>query len=264
MEFAAAWHQQRKHQPLPAMLYRPSITIPQPCHEKWAQMTPAAQGRHCAACDKVVMDFTRLTDAEVIHWLQRPKSGRTCGRFATQQLNRPLLVLAAPAPRWQKWVAATVAVVGLQAAMPPTAQAQSTVPVEQRVITMGIVAVPRRVEPLALNLPPTVVRGVVTDETTGEGLPGVTVLLKNTSTGTSTNSDGTFELEISVPVAGQVLVFSSIGYISEERNVGDAQHQEVLINLSLDTQVLGELVVVRKPWPWHPRAVWYKVRNAFR
>ena len=231
------------------MPHRPTITVPQPCHENWAQMAPAAQGRHCAACDKVVVDFTRMTDAEVVRWLQRPQPGRTCGRFATKQLNRPLLVPALPAPRWQKWVATTAAVVGLQAGAAPEAQAQRPIPTEQRIITMGMVAVPRRVEPLTLNLPPIVVRGVVTDRSTGEGLPGVTVLLKNTTTGTSTNSDGTFELEISAPAAGQVLVFSSIGYVSEERSLSDIQLQEVLIDISLDTQTLGGLMESASPGP---------------
>lgn len=231
-------------------------------------MTPAAQGRHCAACDKVVVDFTHMTDTEVVIWLQRQQTGRTCGRFATQQLNRPLLMPTVPPLRWQKWVAATAAVVGLQAAMPTTAQAQRTVPTEQRMITLGMVAVPRQVEPLTLNLPPRVVRGVVTDKATGEALPGVTVLLKNTSIGTSTNRDGTFELEILPPATGQVLVFSSIGFVREERTINDTQHQEVFINLSLDMETLGGLMVIdyttRKPWPWHPRALWWRLTRPFR
>ncbi|MBC6608354.1 hypothetical protein H8B13_16125 [Hymenobacter sp. BT188] len=82
------------------MAYRSTISIPKPCHENWDQMTTAAQGRHCAACDKVVVDFTRMTDTEVVLWLQQEQSGRTCGRFATLQLNRPLLTPTAPLSRW--------------------------------------------------------------------------------------------------------------------------------------------------------------------
>ena len=43
-----------------------TLTIPEPCHESWATMTPAAQGRHCAACAKTVVDFSRMTDAQVV------------------------------------------------------------------------------------------------------------------------------------------------------------------------------------------------------
>ncbi|GAB2459657.1 hypothetical protein GCM10011375_09610 [Hymenobacter qilianensis] len=250
------------------MPHRPTITIPQPCHESWAQMTPAAQGRHCAACDKEVVDFSGMTDAEVIGWFQREESGRTCGRFATQQLNRPLLVVAVRASRWPTWLAATAAVAGLQAGAAVETQAQRITPTEQHIITMGMVAVPRRVEPLALNLPPTVVRGSVTDNNSGEGLPGVTVLLKNTSIGTSTNSDGTFELEISTLAAGQALVFSSIGYVSKEITLDDTPQRQRAIKISLDTDTKGRFIIAdytsRKPWPWHPRAIWHRVRNAFR
>ncbi|UOQ79153.1 carboxypeptidase-like regulatory domain-containing protein [Hymenobacter sp. 5516J-16] len=53
--------------------------------------------------------------------------------------------------------------------------------------------------------------GRVTDRSTGEGLPGVTVLVKGTTNGVSTNSDGTYTL--TVPANGGTLVFSSVGYV---------------------------------------------------
>ncbi|NVO84912.1 hypothetical protein [Hymenobacter terrestris] len=43
-----------------------TISVPQPCSENWAAMTPAAQGRHCAACAKTVVDFSCMTDAQVV------------------------------------------------------------------------------------------------------------------------------------------------------------------------------------------------------
>ena len=36
------------------------FTIPEPCHESWGDMTPAERGRHCAVCDKVVVDLTSM------------------------------------------------------------------------------------------------------------------------------------------------------------------------------------------------------------
>ncbi|WP_210521780.1 SusC/RagA family TonB-linked outer membrane protein [Hymenobacter terricola] len=74
----------------------------------------------------------------------------------------------------------------------------------------------------------------------GEGLPGVTVLVKGTSTGTSTGADGSFSL--SVP-ENSVLVFSSVGFVRQEVPVTGA-NASLAIRLVDDTQALKEVVVV--------------------
>ncbi|ALD20286.1 SusC/RagA family TonB-linked outer membrane protein [Hymenobacter sp. DG25A] len=83
------------------------------------------------------------------------------------------------------------------------------------------------------------ISGRVTDRTSGEGLPGVTVLAKGTTAGASTNADGTYSL--SVPASATVLTFSSIGYVSIERPIGSAS--TIDISLAPDTKQLGEVVV---------------------
>ncbi|WP_245318693.1 SusC/RagA family TonB-linked outer membrane protein [Hymenobacter elongatus] len=83
------------------------------------------------------------------------------------------------------------------------------------------------------------VSGRVTDRQTGEGLPGVTVLLKGTTNGVSTNSDGTFSL--TAPAEGGTLVFSSVGYVSSERPIGT--ENQINIGLANDSKQLSEVVV---------------------
>ncbi len=83
------------------------------------------------------------------------------------------------------------------------------------------------------------VSGRVTDQKTGEGLPGVTVLVKGTTNGTSTNADGSFTL--TVPQAGATLVFSSIGMNSVEQPVGSETTFKVA--MSANTRELSEVVV---------------------
>jgi TonB-linked SusC/RagA family outer membrane protein len=83
------------------------------------------------------------------------------------------------------------------------------------------------------------VSGRVTDAK-GEGLPGVTVLVKGTSIGTSTGADGSFSL--SVP-ENSTLVFSSIGYKNQEIAVTGAI-STIAVRLSDDAQSLNEVVVV--------------------
>ena len=83
------------------------------------------------------------------------------------------------------------------------------------------------------------ISGRITDRTSGEGLPGVTVLLKGTSNGVSTNSDGTFTL--TVPATGGTLVFSSIGFASVERPIGT--DNQINVALANDSKQLSEVVV---------------------
>ncbi len=84
------------------------------------------------------------------------------------------------------------------------------------------------------------VSGKVTDDEKKEGLPGVNVILKGTTKGVTTNTDGSFS--ISVPDGKAVLVFSFIGYEPQEVTVGN----QTFINISLksDLKVLSEVVVV--------------------
>lgn len=84
------------------------------------------------------------------------------------------------------------------------------------------------------------VSGTVTGEDGGEGLPGVTVLLQGTSTGTVTDINGTYRL--SVPEDGATLVFSFVGYLSQEVPVNG--RQKIDVTMKTDVQSLEEVVVV--------------------
>ena len=82
------------------------------------------------------------------------------------------------------------------------------------------------------------ISGVVIDNE-GLTMPGVTVSVKGTSTGTITDMDGKYSLNSQ---KGAVLVFSFIGYITKEVKVGD----EYTINITLAPSTIGldEVVVV--------------------
>ena len=83
------------------------------------------------------------------------------------------------------------------------------------------------------------VSGTVTDSSTGEPVPYASVHVEGTMTGTNTDGEGQYSLE--VPRDG-ILVFSSIGYTTiripvESRTLID-------ISLSPDTEYLDETIVV--------------------
>ena len=89
-----------------------------------------------------------------------------------------------------------------------------------------------------------VIKGTVKDET-GQALPGVSVVIKNTSQGTTTDPNGAYQLTI--PDArndgpGTTLVFSFVGYLSQEVPIGN--QSEINTTLQVDTKQLNEVVVV--------------------
>ena len=84
------------------------------------------------------------------------------------------------------------------------------------------------------------ITGRVTDETTGEGMPGVTIQLKGTATGASADVNGGYS--INVPVSGGTLVFSFVGYINQEVVIGN--QSTINVRLAVDAKQLSEVVVV--------------------
>ena len=91
----------------------------------------------------------------------------------------------------------------------------------------------------ATNPQDRVITGTVTDES-GVPLPGATVVVKGTSSGTTTDFDGNYS--ITVPDGGATIAFSYIGYLTQEV-LADGQ-SEINVSLVPDNTILDEVVVV--------------------
>ncbi|MPQ47326.1 SusC/RagA family TonB-linked outer membrane protein [Marinifilum sp. N1E240] len=83
------------------------------------------------------------------------------------------------------------------------------------------------------------ISGTVTGSDDGIAMPGVSVVIKGTTTGTSTNIDGKYSIDAKPT---DYLVFSFVGMVTQEILVGE----QTVINISLDTESIGmdEVVVV--------------------
>ncbi len=84
-----------------------------------------------------------------------------------------------------------------------------------------------------------VISGKVTSKEDGTPLPGVTVAIKGTSLGTSTDVEGTFKLN--VPADAKFLVFSFIGMTTKEEEIGSRSTIDVALSGADET--LNEVVV---------------------
>lgn len=83
------------------------------------------------------------------------------------------------------------------------------------------------------------VQGVVTSAVDDTPLPGVTVVIKGTQTGTLTDIDGRYQINAQ---QGQVLTFSFVGFVSQEIQVG--AQSEINVRLNEDVTTLNEVVAI--------------------
>ncbi len=101
------------------------------------------------------------------------------------------------------------------------------------------------------------VSGRVTSDSDGSGIPGVNVILKGTTTGTTSDLDGNYR--VSVPEEGGTLVFSFIGLARQEVEIGSRSVVDVA--MSEDVETLGEVIVTAQGISREKQALGYSVAN---
>lgn len=69
------------------------FSIPEPCNVPWDGMSPVdSERRHCSSCDKVITDFSKMSDDELMLYFKHSK-GNVCGLFGKHQLDRRIKLL---------------------------------------------------------------------------------------------------------------------------------------------------------------------------
>jgi len=116
------------------------ISIPKPCHEDWQKMETSERGAFCRSCRKEVVDFTRMTDEQVISYLSTATG--VCGRLREDQVSRRLR-LYRPAEgflRWRMFALGLLPLLAMSCNMPKgEVQASQTENTRQENRTLGAV-----------------------------------------------------------------------------------------------------------------------------
>lgn len=156
-------------------------------------MLPDGKGRFCNHCQHTIVDFSRMSDAQVVQILSQ-KDAPKCGRWRNSQLNR---VLEAPNLHRNRFLPrfAVGAMLALAAA-PHAILAQS--PPTQVVRTLEnqkqLPSNPEPTPPATDDL--AIFSGKVIWKDTGEEVPFATVRVKDRQVGTVSDEEGNFKLEI--------------------------------------------------------------------
>ena len=104
-----------------------------------------------------------------------------------------------------------------------------------KVLENNLIVVTPKNDPLQ-----SMITGRVTDAATGQGMPGVSIVVKGTSFGVNTDLNGYYAVNSTAPEA--ILTFSFIGYVTQEIAVGG--RTKIDVSLVVDLTALEEVVVV--------------------
>jgi hypothetical protein len=178
------------------------LNIPEPCTAAWNDMLPEDSGRFCLSCQKKVIDFSLMSDGELLRTLAKA-GDNCCGRLHTSQVER----LISPAAQAAKpFLPAALLATLVTVMTPENSKAQKSV------------AMTELTEAVPLVRGPKVIEGRIVSSATGKGLPGVTVRMQGGVSGAISDSTGYFMLN--VPQSGgrkrHVFNLSAIGYETKE------------------------------------------------
>lgn len=233
------------------MTHIKSITIEKPCDQSWQQMIEQSNGRYCGHCSKTVVDFTRMTDEDIIAYLSI--RNHVCGRFDTEQLNKLNQDLTYNRKSFLNWKSWGMAAMILGFSQYLKADTKQPIKVEQSPYQ-------NKYEPIIDSS--IIVKGRIIAQDDGLPIPGTMIRIKGTNEGTVTDIDGEFKIE--VRSVSDTLVASFIGYKSEEIRIS----QLTTLNVSVTLQNTGTVLYavaggayVRRPF--YARA-WYKLKYTVR
>ena len=211
-----------------------TIRIDSPCHENWHQMSDAEKGKHCAACNKNIIDFSILTDAEIIQYIESNKEAEMCGRFNTSQIERPLL-LQDPIfnmPRYNRLFAGllTISTIAFTAACHNYQPQENKHEVKEENL-LGVIGIDKNDiklvkddnslmhdSKIAKNI---IFKGKVIDMHSNKGIPNVIINFNDSSLIFKTDEFGHFKKEIPtnlVKTTNKIIVTASL-YNLEELNL---------------------------------------------
>ena len=234
-----------------------SLSIPNRCSEKWDNFTPTANGGYCGSCSKVVVDFTKMSDTEIISFFSN-KPEHTCGRFKPGQLKSYAEITA---PKINPGL--TLFKAGLMSLLFLLISKQTSA--QEPAAKSNIEIVDQHIQRTQENITTSnqTITGLVKSQDDDSPMPGVNVLVKGSTYGTNTDAEGRFQL--SDVKEGDVLVFSFIGYEMQEYTIRkDVADLGEIPMITMYYEIMGELAVdgVYEE-PSALQKLWTKIKGIF-
>ena len=195
------------------------ISIPEPCSMRWNEMDYIDDSkRHCGSCNKVITDFTRMSDGELIAYFKDHPVA--CGKFSPQQLNRKIN----PGKKTRNtWLRAALIPAFLSVAELNAQDSDETVYTEQHAdSSRRDIRLPMDTKPAATDS--VLVTGTVleaTDSSSSYPLGGALVMLEygnKIRRGCATDASGNFSILLDSVSAGDTVTVV-VSYIGFDRHI---------------------------------------------
>lgn len=204
-----------------------SISINNPCSERFDGFEKTTSGGFCKSCEKEVIDFRNMTDAQATQVLKQ-KGDNTCGYFKKEQLNKNSTAMKTQNRSTLKFIrVAAMAVLAFMAFQNVEAQEKNT-----KTETVQNLKSDKAQDKL--------LKGVVKDES--GPLAGASILLKGTKVGVTADFDGKFTFP-KVLNEGDILLVSYIGYETQKIVITKNQSFLNIVLTGDDIDLLGEVQV---------------------
>ena len=189
------------------------LSIPEPCHEDWDNLSISRQGKYCQLCRKEVIDFTGMSDRQVLKIIG--SSENVCGRVVEDQLGRDLLYpkknnfifkhawkLLVPTFLLSKGAIAQGGITKIEPTRFSITPRTTTTP--SCTIRMGGVASGIGIEK---NF---TFSGILTDSTTGDPIKNASIIIQ--SKGVRADNEGRFRIRGKTINSSVMVELSAVGY----------------------------------------------------
>lgn len=226
------------------------LKIDKPCEQEWNSMMPDGKGKYCSHCSKTVIDFTNLTDNQVVQFIENT-SGKFCGRLSNAQLNRILETSQNSNYSYLYKILTGLLLLGGA----KNIDAQSNINTDIEISTLLDNKEFKEQNEVNIETLPdssmNYIEGVVLDSATKKPLDYVTIRLKGAKTNVSTDENGRFKifvLEYILASGNLTLVVTYIGYEKAEFTINATKlpiTTELLLN-SQETELMGEVIIIKK------------------
>ena len=235
------------------------LTIDNPCTESWTSMTTSDKGRFCSNCSKNVIDFSALSDTQIIHLIEN-SNGKLCGRLSKNQVDRIMEI------QNQQNLGTTIykLLAGVLLFTPSdNLLAQTTIEINQTVLQADNFNIKNdsNIKSTGDNLPKdslkNFIKGKVFDSETKEPLAGASIIIKGKNIGTTADMNGVFTFNIPENLITDQIIFNVL-YIGFEPNEfiiykKDLPIDKEFLMLPSTATLMGEVCVIKTKRKWWQR-----------